>query len=113
MIVVIDNIVFHNVMQNKAAMLIKRDGQRAVTCSDLQFLVSISIVLGNKFDQCFAIPSLLKLFCYREVLYFKHTVALIRYDAFTYYVGSVYEYKHRSSVKVEVNHVFLFVCKQK
>lgn len=69
-------------------------------------------MVSHKFNQGFPVPVSLILLRYSEILYFQYALTFVRDDAFALYNAIIFKNKHRSSVEVKINHVFLLVCQQ-
>ena len=63
-------------------------------------------------EESIPVPVSLILLRYSEILYFQYALTFVCDDAFALYNAIIFKNKHRSSVEVKINHVFLLVCQQ-
>ena len=93
---------------DKSAFFIKRHGQRAVTCSNLQNRIFICIFTCKEVNQCFpiALSLILRINC--NIFNFKYSVTFISNNTFSLYI-TIFKYIHSTFFKITVNHILLFI----
>ena len=93
---------------DKSAFFIKRYGQRAVTCSNLQNRIFICIFFCKEVYQSFTIAISLVLWINCDIFNFKYSIIFISNDTFSFYI-TIFKYIHSTFFKIVINHIFLLI----
>ncbi len=93
---------------DKSAFFIKRYGQRAVTCSNLQNRIFICIFTCKEVNQCFPISLSLIFWIDCNILDFKYFVTFIGDNTFSFYI-TIFKHIHSTFFKIAINQIFLLI----
>ena len=111
MVIIVCKEVFNAMRTNKSAPLIKWDCQRTISCANLQDRIFLFIGCSNKVDERFTVPLSLISWLDSKIFNFKDTVPFV--SDYTFTLNSIIiQNIHRSSIKIPVYHILLFVCQQ-
>ena len=108
MVIIVRKEIRNIVRADKSAFFIKRYGQRAVTCSNLQNRIFICIFTCKEVNQCFPISHSMIFRINRNILDFKYSVTFIGDNTFSFYI-IIFKYIHSTFFKITVNHILLFI----
>ena len=108
MVIIVRKEIRNIVRADKSAFFIKRYGQRAVTCSNLQNRIFICIFTCKEVNQCFpiALSLIFRIDC--DILDFKYFVTFIGDNTFSFYI-TIFKYIHSTFFKIVINHALLFI----
>ena len=98
---------------NKAAALIKRDGQRAVSSADLQKAAAAPITRLYKIQHNPAEPLPLMFWRHCQIFHLKNAAAFLRHHAYGQYHTVFAQRVQRAPIEIPLDHVLLLIGQQK